>query len=66
MVQKKELKKNMIYVIPSHMYGVLFNKKHVYVFGKTGIGVTLNILKSSHKLSDKKFVPYIVLRKPST
>lgn len=39
----------------------LFNEKHVCVFGKTGIGVTLNILKSNHKLFDKKFVLDIAL-----
>lgn len=43
------------------MFGALFNQKHVFVFGKTGIGVTLNILKTNYKLFGKKFVPDIAL-----
>lgn len=31
------------------------------MFGKTRIGVTLNILKTNHKLFDKKFIPNISL-----
>lgn len=58
-VQKKEFNRN--YGIPSQMYGVLFNQKHDNVFGKIGIGVTLNILKSSHRLFDKKYVLNIVV-----
>lgn len=42
------------------MSGVVFNQKHDSMFGKTGIEVTLNILKSNYKLFDKKFVPYIL------
>lgn len=56
MVHKKELKKNKNYGITSHMFGALFNQKHVCGFGKTGIGVNINILRSNHKLFDKKFV----------
>lgn len=38
------------------MYGVVFNQKHDSVFSKTGIRVAFNILKSSHRVFDKKFV----------
>lgn len=45
------------------MSRVLFKQKHDSVFGKTGIGVTLNVLKSSHRLFDKKYVPNIAFHK---
>lgn len=38
-----------------------FNQKYDNVFGKTRIGVTLNISKSSHRLFNMKYVPDIDL-----
>lgn len=67
MAWKNKLNKNSHYDssipirISSHMFELCLTKKNDSVFGKTGIKVTLNILKSSHGLFDKKFVPDIAL-----
>lgn len=61
MVRKKELNKNINYVIHYHVFGVLINQRHDSGCGKAGIGVTHSILKSNLSLHVNKYVLNIAL-----
>lgn len=64
---KKKLKKIIDYDkilpigVPSHIYGVLINKKYDIVFAEAGIGGPLSVLSFGYRLYVKKHAPDIAL-----